>query len=92
MAPREAAQIAFDEGRYQDALRSVQDGFQKATTNPERAQYLAMEGSVLFTMGNRDAARASWRRALTFDPTNTEVNRMLTHLDSQRPAGGKEGQ
>jgi hypothetical protein len=93
MAPREATQIAFDEGRYQDALRSTQEGFQKATTNPERAQFLAMEGSVLFSMNNRDAARASWRRALTFDPTNTEVNRMLTYLDSQRgtaPAG-KEG-
>jgi tetratricopeptide (TPR) repeat protein len=92
MAPREAAQIAFDEGRYQDALRSAQDGFQKATTNQERGLYLSMEGSVLFTMGNRDAARASWRRALTFDPTNVEVNRVLTHLDSQRAPAGKEGQ
>jgi hypothetical protein len=43
-------------------------------------------------MGNRDAARASWRRALTFDPTNVEVNRVLTHLDSQRAPAGKEGQ
>ena len=93
MSSREATQIAFDEGRYQDALRSTQEGFQKATTNQERGQFLAMEGSILFTMTNRDAARASWRRALTFDPTNTEVNRMLTFLDSQRgtaPAG-KEG-
>jgi tetratricopeptide (TPR) repeat protein len=89
MSPRDAVQIAFDEGRYQDALRAAQEGFQKATTNPERALYLAMEGSVLFTMGNADAARSSWRRAVTFDPTNTEVNRMLTYLDSQR--GGQEG-
>jgi tetratricopeptide (TPR) repeat protein len=92
MAPREAAQIAFDEGRYPDALRAVQEGFQKATTNQERALYLSMEGSVMFTMGNRDAARASWRRALTFDPANLEVNRMLTYLDSQRAPAGKEAQ
>jgi len=83
VSPREAAQIAFDEGRYPDALRAAQDGFQKATGSQERGQYLAMEGSILFTMNNRDAARASWRRALTFDPSNVEVNRMLNLLDAQ---------
>jgi len=92
MGPREAAQIAFDEGRYADALRSAEAGFQQAQSNPERAQYLAMEGSVLFTMNNRDAARASWRRALTFDPTNAEVSRVLSFLDSQGGTPqGKEG-
>ena len=91
VSPREAAQIAFDEGRYPDALRAAQDGFQRATASQERAQYLAIEGSVLYAMNNRDAARSSWRRALTFDPTNTEVNRMLNLLDAQRAeaAGGE---
>ena len=81
---REAAQIAFDEGRLPDALRAAQEGFQRATSNLERAQYLAIEGSVLYAMNNREAARSSWQRALTWDPTNTEVNRMLTVLDAQR--------
>ncbi len=81
---REAAQIAYDEGRYPDALRIVQGGFQRATTNEERAQYLSMEGSILYTMSNPEAARASWQRALTFDPGNLEVNRMLNFLDTQQ--------
>ena len=85
-SPRDAAQTAFDEGRYQDALRAVQAGFQRATNNQDRALYLSMEGSILYTMNNRERAKASWERALTFDPSNVEVNRMLNHLEGQ----GKE--
>ncbi|HUJ74254.1 MAG TPA: hypothetical protein VL359_05315 [bacterium] len=88
VSPREAAQNLFDEGRYQDALRAVQDGFQRATSNPERAQYLSMEGSILYTMNNPDAARLSWQRALTFDPADLEVHRMLDYLNSAAPKGG----
>ncbi len=84
ISQREAAQIAFDEGRLPDALRAAEDGFQRATSSLDRAQYLAIEGSVLYAMNNRDAARSAWQRALTFDPTNTEVNRMLNVLDAQR--------
>jgi hypothetical protein len=47
---------------------------------------------VLYAMNNRDAARSSWQRALTFDPTNTEVNRMLNVLDTQRAAAGRTQQ
>jgi tetratricopeptide (TPR) repeat protein len=84
MSPRDVAQTAFDEGRYQDALRAAQLGFQKAATHQERSQYLGIEGSVLYTMNNRDAARASWQRAATFDPANLDVMKMLNHLDQQR--------
>jgi len=84
LGSRDAAQVAFDEGRYQDALRIAEDGFQKATTPQDRGQFLGMEGSILYSMNNREGARAAWRRAATFDPTNLEVQRMLNYLDTQK--------
>jgi hypothetical protein len=86
MSPVQAAQLAYDEGRYTDALRIVQSGFQQATTNTERARYLGMEGSVLYTMNNQEGARAAWQRAVVFDPGNMEIHRALTFL--QESAGG----
>ncbi|MCH7478402.1 MAG: hypothetical protein IIA14_09885 [SAR324 cluster bacterium] len=83
------AQIAYEEGRLTDALRIVQTAFSQATTNQARAMYLGMEGSVSYTMGNPKAALASWRRALVFDPTNLEIQR-VTHFLEQRIS--KEGQ
>ena len=83
------AQIAYEEGRLTDALRIVQTAFSQATTNQARALYLGMEGSVSYTMGNPTAALASWRRALVFDPTNLEIQR-VTHFLEQRIS--KEGQ
>ncbi|HEX9843228.1 MAG TPA: tetratricopeptide repeat protein, partial [bacterium] len=87
-SPAEAAQVAYDEGRYPDALRIVQSGFQRATTNRERGYYLGMEGSIYYTQGNRDAAKASWRRAITYDPANLEVHEVLNYLESV-PGGPK---
>jgi tetratricopeptide (TPR) repeat protein len=84
MSNRDVAQTAFDEGRYQDALSAAEAGFQRATTNQERSQYLGIEGSVLYTMNNRDGARAAWQRAATFDPANLEVARMMNYVDQQR--------
>ncbi len=85
----QAAQIAYEEGRLTDALRIVQTAFSQATSNQARALYLGMEGSVSYTMGNPTAALASWRRALVFDPTNLEIQRVTHFLEQRSP---KEGQ
>ncbi|MCZ6557755.1 MAG: hypothetical protein O7A69_08250 [SAR324 cluster bacterium] len=77
ISPIEAARLAYDEERYQDALQIVQSAFQRATSNMERSIYLGMEGSVFYTMNNAEGANASWQRAVTFDPTNMEVQRAL---------------
>lgn len=82
--PTSAAQLAFDEGRYSDALRIVQRAFQRATTNKQRAVFLAMEGSTFYSMNNEQAARASWERALVFDPTNDEIHQVLNFLDVKK--------
>ncbi len=84
-SPAEAAQVAYDEGRLPDALRIVQSGFQSATTNRERGFYMAMEGSIYFTQGNLDAARAAWQRSVTFDPSNVEVHQVLNYLQQVNP-------
>jgi tetratricopeptide (TPR) repeat protein len=82
-SPVEAAQIAYDEGRYPDALRIVQSAFQRATTNRERGYLLGLEGSIYYTQGNAEAAREAWRRSVTYDPSNVEVHEVLNYLETQ---------
>lgn len=89
MSPVQAAQMAYDEKRFTDALRIIQNGFQRATNNSQRALYLGMEGSVFFTMKNKSAARASWKRAVVFDPGNVEIHRALNYLDTSNGAGNQ---
>ncbi|MDH5751181.1 MAG: hypothetical protein OEZ59_02030 [Deltaproteobacteria bacterium] len=86
----EAAQMAFDEGRYAEALRIVQAGFQRSTTARERSFFLAMEGSIHFAQNNPTAARAAWERAVSFDPTNMEVHQVLNYLEAQKPTGNPQ--
>lgn len=88
--PVEAAQIAYEEGRLTDALRIIQSAFQTAGSNQDRALFLGMEGSVLYTMKNEPAARASWQRALVFDPTNLEVQRVMHFLDTKPQSQQKQ--
>lgn len=80
----EQVRIAFDESRYTDALRIVQTGFQTSTTNPRRAGFLGMEGSLYYVMDNHNAALASWKRAVVFDPSNRDIHQALNFLESQR--------
>ena len=79
-SPVEAAQLAYEDGRYQDALRIVQSAFQQSTNNQERSMYLGMEGSIYFTMNNTAGALAAWNRALVFDPANVDVQRAKAAL------------
>ena len=78
------ARIAYDEGRYDDALRVVRQGFQNARGNDERALYTAMEGSIHYTMNNREQAKAAWQRAMTYNPGDPEVRRALEFLESRQ--------
>lgn len=84
VSPVQAAQTAYDEGRYNQALQLVQGAFQQATTPRERGYFLGMEGSIYFTMGNVQSARASWQRAVTFDPGNLEVQQAMNYLETQQ--------
>ena len=79
--PVESAQVAYQEGRFTDALQMVQSAFQKSASNQQRSMYLGMEGSIYYTMKNRNGAGAAWKRALVFDPTNMEVQRALQFLN-----------
>lgn len=81
--PMQAARIAYEEGRYQDALGIVQSGFQSAKTDQQRSLYLGMEGSVLYTMKNQQGAIASWKRSLRFDPANLDVQRVMRFFDKR---------
>jgi tetratricopeptide (TPR) repeat protein len=83
MSPAQEARVAYDEGRYEEALRVVRRGFQSARNNDERGLYMAMEGSIQYTMNNRDQARAAWQRALTYNPADPEVRRVLDFIQSR---------
>lgn len=82
--PIQAAQAAFDSGQFKEALGIVQQAFQQATTNQSRGLYLGMEGSIYFALKNKDSALVSWKRALTFDPTNLEVQRVVQFLEENK--------
>lgn len=89
--PAEAAQIAYEEGRFSDALRIVQTAFQRARNNQERSKFVGMEGSVLYTMQDKSAARASWQRALVFDPGNLEVQKVMRFFETTQPETNRPG-
>lgn len=90
LSPFQEARVAYDEGRYQDALRITRQGFQNARNNEERGLYMAMEGSILYTMNNRDQARAAWQRALTYNPADPEVRRVLDFLQSRESGSPRQ--
>jgi tetratricopeptide (TPR) repeat protein len=81
--PAEAARLAYEEARFKDALGIIQAAFQQATSNQQRSLFLGMEGSVLYTLKNREGAMASWRRSLTFDPTNLDVQRVVQFFEAK---------
>ena len=81
--PVEAARLAYEEARFKDALGIIQSAFQQATNNQQRSLFLGMEGSVLYTLKNREGAMASWRRSLTFDPTNLDVQRVVQFFEAK---------
>lgn len=83
LSATQEARIAYGEGRYDDALRVVRQGFQNARNNDERGLFMAMEGSIQYTMNNRDQARAAWQRALTYNPADPEVRRVLDFMQSR---------
>ncbi|MCZ6553987.1 MAG: hypothetical protein O7A67_09345 [SAR324 cluster bacterium] len=89
-APRlsavEEARLAYDEGRYDEALRVVRTAFQQSQNNRERAQYLGMEGSIHYTMNDTRRAQLAWQRALGYNPSNPEVQRVLEFLQGREAA------
>ena len=74
------AQVAFEDGRLGEALRITEEGFERAATHADRGRFLAMQGSIHFSLGNRQAARQAWQRAVSFDPNNLEAQRALEYL------------
>ena len=92
MDPITLARIAYDEGRYTDSIKLVQGAFQKAVSNQERSVYLAMEGSVYYTLQNTQAALASWRRSQAYDPSNMEVAKLIQFLGAQSPTAPSSNQ
>lgn len=45
--------------------------------HPDDAQLLAMQGSLEWKRGNKEAARAIWQRVIDLDPMNVSVLEML---------------
>lgn len=86
LTPDEAAQVAFDEGRLDDAERVVVQAYNQATNDRQRSKYLAMQGSIHYSRNDLERAREAWERAAEMDPANTEVHTILNFLE-QTPAG-----
>ena len=67
------AQKLYYAKNYKGALKEVQKSLEISKT----ALGYALEGSILFALGERDLAIGSWKSALTLDPTMTEVDAIL---------------
>ena len=82
LTTEESAQVAFDEGRLEDAARLLKNAFDKSPNNRERSKYMGMLGSVYYTENDLEKAREAWERAAALDPANSEVHTILNFLEN----------
>ena len=69
--------IEFRQGRHREARTLLEKAFGKVK-DPEIAAHL---GEVLWTLGERDRARAVWQAALTRDPEHRVLRDTVQRLD-----------
>jgi len=70
--------------RYDTALRDIEKAID---IEPGNAVLHALHGSIYYKMGDIDAARGSWYKALQLDPTMYDVRERLNMVTS-KPARG----
>lgn len=70
--------------RYDTALREIEKAIDLEPGNPVLH---ALHGSIYYKMGNFDAARSSWYKALQLDPTMYDVRERL-NLITSKPSRG----
>ena len=73
--------ILYDDGRYDDALRILQEGLEIQPFNPRLHETLAL---ISMDLGNIPAARRSLELALRFDPQSADLRDLLRHLPKSR--------
>ena len=80
------ALLRFEQQHYQEALDLYQLRLQ---TDPDNSQTHSNIGACLCYLGQREAARASFERALQPDPTNESAQRNLEQI--RKGPGGQPG-
>ena len=83
---RNLAAIAFEEGRYEDAVEMYQ---RLLAESPEEAGLRTSLSGALGALGRYDEALIQLNEALEMDPLNVEAyhNRAVIHERRGRPAG-----
>jgi tetratricopeptide (TPR) repeat protein len=78
--------VFYQQGRYEEALVELQRAAERIGDDPVIFQHL---GDVHEKLGNTDAARENWMRALEMDPDNEELQRRIGTDDEAPPPPGK---
>jgi len=73
--------ILYDDGRYDDASRILQEGLEVQPFNPRLHETLAL---ISMDLGNIPAARRSLELALRFDPQSADLRDLMRHLPKGR--------
>jgi cellulose synthase operon protein C len=63
--------------RYDDAIALIQS---RLSTSPDDVNLLALLGTALYKEGKESDATASWERALTVQPANSAVYRLVANV------------
>jgi hypothetical protein len=69
-------------GDYQGSLDEIVEAIK---TDPNNAQAYAMLGSLYYAMNWRSLAVKYWQRSLEIDPTNREIEDLVTQIRIQSP-------
>jgi len=75
-----SAQTQFYEDNYMGALSDIENAIEKDGT---QALSFAIKGSILYKLGNKQAAKLAWEKALSLNPKLKSVELSLQYLVGQ---------
>lgn len=67
----------YNRGKYYAASLTVEDLISK---RPDYARAWVMKGSLMYVQGQKDLAKAAWKKAIELDPTNEQVKTYLGRI------------
>ncbi|MGE4233684.1 MAG: tetratricopeptide repeat protein [Bacteriovoracia bacterium] len=69
----EANQLYY-KGKFRDALKYIDEVLRR---KPENVRALIMKGSLMHVLGQKDAAKKSWQKAVKLDPENKDLKTLV---------------
>jgi tetratricopeptide (TPR) repeat protein len=71
------ANYLYNKSQYNEALKLVEHGVK---LNPKSAKAWSMRGSLMYVLGNKEAAKQDWNKSLSIEPNNESLNKQIKEL------------